>query len=785
MIAMASPAWSQQAAGPTAPAATGGTEVALDEVVVTARKRSETLQSVPVAVSVVTAAQLQTNNAIDLQRIAELTPTVFAGNIISGAGAILSIRGIGSSPSDSGIDSSVAVDIDGIQLSRGRIITEAYFDLRQVEVLEGPQALFFGKNSPAGVISIHSADPTNTFESYVHAGYEFEQKQKFGEGAISGPINDTLQARVAFRASGQEGWMKNDATSVAYPNVVGVPFPDDNAPVSTVPGDRRGPGGSDVAARVSLKWTPSESFDALLKVTGDVMESNGANQNDETYCVRPTSPITTLTGYPSFQQDCSANQSRPLADLPAVFTANYPYIDGGKNYYTTRNILASLGLNWNLDKVQVASTTGYYYQKSTDGTNSDISEYPLVWDVEHEVYKLFTEEVRASTTFAGPVNFTGGGYYEHSSRPRFNSPFLLYVGQNPATGGYANNEQNIDNDGHNYSFFAQARWLILPDLELAGGARWTHEFKNALITQTAVTPLNILAPFHPVGSTLDGHYSDSNVSPEATLTWHINSQQMVYGALKTGYKAGGIANQAVIPATTTIDDLKFGAETSRGGEVGYKGELLGRSLRLNLTAYRYTFSNLQVSVFDDTTISYLLRNAAQSRTQGFEAITAWRAAANVNFNASFSYTDAHYLKFPGAQCYTGQTAADGCVGGGQDLAGKPLLRAPRVATDFGGDYLFNINSDWGLKFAADASYNSAYVVDDTQNPYGLQSGYWKLNASLRLEQLNGHFALAVIGRDLNNAYYRVYAQDNSASPYVFQGYFNQPRDVLVQAEYHY
>ena len=285
----ASPAFAQQA--PSAASTPSGGSDALEEVVVTARKQVESLQSVPVAVSVVTAAQLARTDSSDLQNIAELTPTVFAGSIIGGTGSVMSIRGVGSSPSDGGVDSSVAVDIDGIQLTRGRVITESYFDLRQVEVLEGPQALFFGKNSTAGVISLHSNDPTSTPEAYVHAGYEFEAQEKFSEGAISGPITDTLDGRLSFRASGQEGWMKNSATPVAYPNVLDIPFPNNNAPITTSPGDPRGPGGSDVAFRIGLHWTPLANFDAMLKITGSVLNNNGENQNEEVYCVRPYSPV--------------------------------------------------------------------------------------------------------------------------------------------------------------------------------------------------------------------------------------------------------------------------------------------------------------------------------------------------------------------------------------------------------------------------------------------------------------------------------------------------------------
>ncbi len=757
----------------------------LEEIVVTARKRTESLENVPVAVDVVTAAQLANNDASDLSKIAEITPTVFAGNIISGTGAILSIRGIGSSPSDSGIDSSVAVDIDGVQLSRGRIITEAYFDLHQVEVLEGPQALFFGKNSPAGVISIHSAEPTNTVEGYLHAGYEVEAREKFGEGAISVPLTDTLSTRLAFRVSGMEGWMKNDATSVAYPQVLPIPFPNGEA-VNTVPGDPRGPDGSDVAVRFSMKWDPTDHFNALLRVTGNVLNNNGANQNQEVFCSSPIRPVFTLTGYPSPQTDCAANETRPLANLPLVFTTNFPYIDGGKNYYLSRNLLTSLGLNWDYDKLTLASTTGYYYQLTSDGNNSDTSEYPLVWDVERETYRLVTQELRATTQLDFPVNVTAGLYYEHFNRPRFNAPFLLYEGLDPATGSYTNNEQRIDNSGNTYSFFGQARWNIIPSLELAAGARWTHENKDALITQVSVNPVAplILGPLHPAGSQIGGSYASTNTSPEATLTWHISPTQMVYGAYKTGYKSGGISNQAVIPLTTTIDDLRFGAETSKGAEIGYKAELFDRSMRLNLTAYRYNYYNLQVSAFNQATVSYLLRNAASSRTQGVEAAFEWLALQDLTVKANAAYTDAHYEGFPDAQCYTGQTAASGCVNGVQNLSGRALLRAPRFASDFGGDYRVPVTSGLALRLAFDAGYNTSYVVDEVENPYGLQGAYWKVNASLKLEQIDGHFAVSLIGRDLNNAYYRIYENDNAVSPVAFTGYYNRPREVILQAEYH-
>src|SRR6201996_6604052 len=149
----------------------------LETITVSARKRSESLQNVPVALTAVSKADLENHNATDLTKIAELAPQVIIGETATGTGALLSIRGISSSSSDSSLDQSVLVDVDGIPMSRGRIISLATFDMQQVEVLEGPQALFFGKNSPAGVIALQSADPSSRLEGYAKTGYEFNSAE--------------------------------------------------------------------------------------------------------------------------------------------------------------------------------------------------------------------------------------------------------------------------------------------------------------------------------------------------------------------------------------------------------------------------------------------------------------------------------------------------------------------------------------------------------------------------------------------------------------------------------
>ena len=168
-------------------------------IVVTARGRAETLNDVPVVVSVVGSDQIQRTNATDLVKIAELTPTVIVGAYKSNGGGSIAIRGISSPANQAGFEQAVSVAVDGVQTSDGRVAQLGFFDVDQVEILKGPQALFFGKNSPAGVISVRTKDPTRDFELSGRVGYEFVGDEIVSDFAVSGPLSDSFGARVAVR----------------------------------------------------------------------------------------------------------------------------------------------------------------------------------------------------------------------------------------------------------------------------------------------------------------------------------------------------------------------------------------------------------------------------------------------------------------------------------------------------------------------------------------------------------------------------------------------------------
>lgn len=748
----------------------------LEEIVVTARKREESLQDVPVSIAAVSQDDLGNNLANDLTKVAELAPQLMIGASSTGTGAVITMRGISSSPSNAGLDQSVAVNVDGVPFSRGRIIQAAVFDLDRVEVLQGPQALFFGKNSPAGVISLVSADPTDEFDGYVRAGYEFVADERYGEAAVSGPITETLKARLALRASKMEGWMRNIATPIADP-ITGLTAP------GALAGDRQ-PNGHDLAGRLTLLWTPVDDFEANFKLTVSEKTDAGGASNTEPFCVGSTKTPVTLGTIPLPGADCQRNRVRNVSALAPELAVNYPYGNGGVPYYDSNILLASLTLNKDFENITLTSTTGYYDQEVSDADSYDWTPYNVIFDAEHENYKLFTQELRANTDFGGPFNFQAGVYFDHYKRYWFNAPDL-FNSFNAAAGNYTTVEGETNSDGDSFSVFGQVRWNIFPTVELAAGARYTRDKKKSALENLAN---NAAAPYlYPQNQVLRVRYKSDNVSPEATLRWHPQPDQTLYVGYKSGYKAGGISNPAILNATETAETLTFDKETVDGFEIGYKADLFDNRLRVNLTAYHYTYSGLQVVAYDVSTINFLLKNAAKARTKGITGLFEWVAADGFVIDGSFGYNRARYVNFEGAQCYFGQTPALGCINRQQNLSGRPLNRAPDFTGNIGASYEAVFSPSWGATFSVNAAYSSSYETTEDYAPGTRQKGFWRLNAAMHLTPGNERLRLSLIGRNLTNSYYmtRSFGWSGSQNPEQFIGNFNRPREVAIQAELHF
>jgi len=646
------------------------------EIIVTARKRDERLLDVPVSITAIGGAELARAGVSDLSRIGQMIPqTRFEKVGGGGSGATFAIRGIGSASGDKGIEQTVAVNIDGVQSSRGKLSVLSFFDVQQVEVLKGPQALFFGKNSPGGVIAVKSVNPGTELEGYVRGGYEFVADERFVEAAVGGPVTDTLGVRVAVRGAKMDGWVRNRAQAGPNPG-------DPAAPLNL--GRSRFPGNKELLGRITLAWSPTPDFDMNLKIFAAKVKENNEFGSPETICdSRYTSPSS--QGVEDPDGDCALDGRISTGGLSQAYAgAGWPGSRNGDPYQDTTAILATLTTNYRMENFVISLISGVMQFDSDGFDNYDGTVYGRLTGYTHEKSKSFSQEVRVMTTFNGPFNITTGGYYETTKRESGGAGGAGLLTPDARNGQY--NLYTREEVAHSttYSIFAQGEWTLFPELTLSGGARITREKKRLRVSNIFVNKSQMLTPAVPAsaillpeGVVLRPRRSDSNVSPEVTLTYKPRTNLMTYVSYRTGYKSGGLSSSSVLGATATETNLQFDPEKARGGEIGLKGEFLDRRWTIAATVYRYSFTNLQSTSFDPGPPPvFRLRNAGGARTTGFEMSSQFHVNDMLSLNGALAYNHGRYTEFEGAPCYTGQTAAQGCAGGLQDLTDTRLPYNP-------------------------------------------------------------------------------------------------------------
>jgi iron complex outermembrane receptor protein len=774
----------------------------LEEVTVTARKKTERLLDVPVSANAISASGLAKYATTDLTAVGVQVPQVSIDHAASGAGAIITIRGIGSASVDAAIEQEVTVNIDGVPISRGRVIEQAFFDESSVQVLKGPQALYFGKNSPAGVISITSQGPSDIASGYARAGYEEGAQNYFGEAAFGGPIADGLSARVAFRVSAMTGgYVKGvggpltGAQLPAFLRVAGINEP--GSPFSNYPGSR------ELIGRLTVNYKPVGSrFDASFKFLGSDHRDRGDSMETVIWRCTPGNTHTTsldfgaflVPGSPIYLSDpyssCHGARSNSLGGLPGPWAAGYAGSNGGIPYTDVLTYLSSLTLNYKVaDHLTLTSVTGYYKYNEQQWSNYDSTDMVLASGVNNDEQTSLSEELRLQSSFQGPLNFMIGGFYGHDQRSFHQVGSIGYLGVDPATGN-TNLIASIDYyHTDTYSGFGELSWKILPTVELAGGARYTSETKYGNAGMTYVHPLLQLLTggtiAAPVGKRFISTFTETNISPQVTLSWHPSTNVMLYAAYKTGFKSGGFSTPAVIPATATIDNQRFSQENARGGEIGLKFSEMDRRLTGDVTLYRYSFYGLQLTAFDAATTSYFTQNAASATSEGVEVNLNFQATEEFGVHGSIGYNRARYDKFTNSQCWTGQSLAEGCgAAGTQDLTGKPLSRAPDVVALVGATYEHQIFRDYKLALTGDVRYSSAYGLEINNNPGGFQGKYATFDLSARVYDDKWEFA--IIGKNLTDTYYAVLGGDKPLSQVVpgqggdITAALGRPREVTFQ-----
>lgn len=766
-LALATPALAQT--GAETAVQDGVTQGGLEEIIVTARKREESVQSVPVAVSAISAKTIQQRDITSIEKVAAATPNFSVGRASNGSGAQLTMRGIGSSSTSIGIEQSVAVVVDGAYYGQGRIINEGFFDLKRVEVLKGPQALFFGKNATAGVVSLTTNDPGSSREFIARAGYEFRSRQVQGELIASGPLTDTLGLRVALRGSLMDGgYYRNVSVGRTYTTVdirnllVGG---NGNPLVSVArPAAERAPGEDEFLGRATLKFTPNNRLTMVLKGSYSYNQVNNSSWNYVAYNCGLASGVSQLTGY-----RCGTDFVTHQNGIPADIAANFPYAKSdGALYNRYRSFAINGAITYELDNVTISSVTNYNTNNNRWACACDFQTSNTgTWATENSTWRAFSQELRAQTAYDGPLNFMIGGLYQKTKRDF--SQYVMFAGlrddQASAENRFVASSKSSYTDGETAALFGQATWKLVDTLELAGGVRYTHETKDSFFTQP-YNNLGVQTIFRdqkdPDGlGVVNARQVFNDWSPEATLSWKPRDGILVYGAYKTAYKSGGFSNGGINSkfSSNPLGDLTFNPEKARGFEAGIKTRLADNQLRLNLTAFTYKYGDLQVDFFNSPIFAFQTLTA-DARTKGVEADFEFapRAIDGLNLHGSINYTDAKYTNFPQSPCYAGQTPAQGCtlIGGisaRQNLNGKPLSVAPEWTGALGVAYETPIGESFKLGFNIDSRYSSSYLASGFGNPFSRQGSYAVLDAGIRFGAEDDNWQLAVIGKNLTNRFF--------------------------------
>lgn len=776
----------------------------IEEVIVTARKREESLQEVPIAIQVVGAEKIERYDADSLSEIAEMANNVQIVGGTNGAGGSFIIRGIGSNPGDSGISASVATNIDGITSERGFIARTAFFDVQSVQFLKGPQALFYGKNSAAGVVGVQTANPTDRFEAKVQVGYEPEADEQILEAMISGPLTDTLRARLAVRGTDIGGWIKNNARFVENSNGEAIPtinvlgfWPADES-YYDLPGAGKDIGAiTTLSGRLTIEWQPTDQFRARAKFFATDEESDGLVAGESANCTDPTDPRVRPIARPILSDpfhDCRLDYETSYGALPIEVARGWNNNQNGEvgdGYFSDYEAqIYTLDMEYEQAWGSISSITGWLAYDFRGWDNFGGLMYPFFVGQNPDNHEQFSQELRVATQLDTPVNYMFGLYYETFDRRHENSSKLGLFGRDPVR-GFTNDQHVIQlTEGDSWSAFGQVIWDINDQWELAVGGRYVDDEKQGTQRHEYVHPFLLIIGWFPEGVDLEADTSDTDFSPEVSLTWRPTDDITLWSAWKNGYKAGGYSAPTVLTNTFGPENITFGEEDAHGFEVGIKTLLLDRRLRLNVTAYDYSFEDLQVSQFRPETTTYVIGNAASASTRGIEFDVVFNATEALQLYAEFGYNDARQDEYPNVACYAFQTPEQGCVdtdGDGlffQDLSGTRLANAPKWSGSMGFDFAQPISANWIAMLAAEAIYTDDYKTASTGEPLAVQPSFWVLRARVGVQSADGRLDFSIIGRNLTDEIWAIGgARPGALTPADQGGGGSRPRAILFQATY--
>lgn len=729
-------------------------ESGVEEIVVTAQKRSEGLSRVPISIAAVSGDNIEAKGTANLEQLSSSVPNLRITQ--TGIANRIAIRGIASGD-NKGFEQSAAMFVDGIYFGRDQLIRMPILDVQRVEVLRGPQPTLFGKNAIAGAISVINREPGADFGGSINASYEFEHKETQLTGVLNVPFSDMAGGRIVGYYRKQGGYMNNVTLGRMEPNIE----------TAVVRGVFKLGDGNPVSAKLKLEY-------ADFKILGQARENFSPRGS---YSASPF-----FTGVDTVLDWRSQN-----------------------NGMESRNKVFNTALNVDIDigDHTLNLVSGYVHYKADEIIDVDYTALPILDGTnQSEKYDQMSQEIRLTSPDDGPFKYIVGGYFQ-TSKLSANDNVLLgsfFQGLNPPFAafrplGNSRSIRTFKQTSTLWSGFAQATYALTEQLRITAGVRFNHEAKSGdrtLIIEKGPTNAFPIATVRALWGALrvaehsiSGKFTENSTTPMANIQFDITPELMAYASYARGVKAGGfdIRSNALPTHPTFPGSFFFRPEKANNYEGGLKYK--GDNIALSISYYHTKYKDLQTQTFDGG-IGFNVNNASAAKVQGVEAEARVKLGDFVQLSGSVAYLDFKFTDWRQGQCPFG-LAPNVQPGNFCDYTGTRAQLAPEWTGNAAADFNFPVGDSLELSLNVNVDFSSSYHAGNLLDPFTDQAGYAKIGARIALGSIDDTWEVALVGRNLTDKRIALTAGQlplsttltgNTGTAYT--GIFDRRRNIAVQ-----
>ena len=683
------------------PAFAAPTTGAIEEVVVTAQRREEKLQNVPISVTALSAETLKLNDVRDITRIEILTPGFTFGR--SGSDARPAIRGVRTENVAVSGDPTIGFYVDGIYQTRASQALQPFVDVARVEVERGPQGTLFGRNTFGGAVSVVNAAPSDKFEGGATFTYG-EFSRVAGDGYVNVPVTDKIQLRFAALRETMDGYVK-----------------------ALVPGVKDAYNRDTTYARGSAHFQLTEALDATVRYSYWTEKGTGAGAFGYRVggvFVNPTTGKYDLIGGVPTLANPKQKSGAPTDVFVGGIDQGFPIIGGPLDYPGDIQLVQDLKqtavsgqINYDFGPVVARSITGYIDFRVFRNADNDFSPRLFNVDQQDDALTSWTEELQLASAKGNRLEWLVGYFYlnEDISKSIFSSlPETTYTGANQSNAW----PKTTSNAG-----YAQASYFVLPDkLRLTAGIRYTDDKKDVYRYIS-----NFVSGAHTETFAGQKSFDFTRTTWRANADYFVAADNMLYGSVSTGFRSGGFNSGSF---TNPAIPGSFSPETVTAYELGSKNRFLEGRLQVNAALFRNEFKNLQVqnqflvpAAGGGFTTTSAILNAASAHAQGIEAELLTVPVANLRLSVTGTITDAKYDSYA-------NVPAPALYSGTYNLSGNKVPYTPKYKLTFNASYEYSLGTNGSLTPQVTVVASGGYFNTDFNTVLDHQKDFTKTDLRL-------------------------------------------------------